>query len=136
MEKFVFLDHTADIKFKAFGRNLEEVFENSADAVLNAMFEGKVEGKIKKKIAVKGEDLESLMYNFIEEILFLLDSEEFLISTSKVKISHDKKKLTAEINGDDTADYPGIEHIKSVTYNEMHVKKTQKGWEAQVVLDV
>ena len=32
-KKFEFLEHTADIKFRAFGKTLEEVFENSALAV-------------------------------------------------------------------------------------------------------
>jgi len=31
--KFKFLEHTADIKFKASGKDIEEVFDNSALAL-------------------------------------------------------------------------------------------------------
>ncbi|MEK6820605.1 MAG: archease, partial [Nanoarchaeota archaeon] len=76
--KFKFLEHTADMKFQAFGKSLEEAFVNSALAMKEAI-SGKirVKSRIKKKIMVKGKDKESLLYNFLEEILFLLDSEGF-----------------------------------------------------------
>ncbi|RLG11686.1 archease, partial [Candidatus Pacearchaeota archaeon] len=46
-EKYKFLEHTADIKFQAFGDSIEEVFKNSALA-LKEIIVGKI--KIKEKI--------------------------------------------------------------------------------------
>lgn len=136
MKKYEFIEHTADIKFRAYGKTLEELYENSGLAVSKFMYEGKIEEAKKKKIKAEGEDLESLMYNFIEEILFLVDSEGFLTAKAKVKISADKKKIEAELYGDSAKNYKGIEHIKSITYNEMFVRKTKNGWAAQAVLDI
>ena len=86
--KYKFLEHTADIKFQAFGENIEEVFENSALAMFNAMYGGKVKEKKSFKINVKGKDFESLLYNFLEEILFLFDSENFFMAKVKnIKIT-------------------------------------------------
>ena len=62
--KFKFLSHTADIKFRAFGNSLKEVFENSALALFNAIYSGKIKEEQKFKIKVQGHDLESLLYNF------------------------------------------------------------------------
>jgi len=140
-KKFKFLEHTADIKFQAFGRTLEQVFKNSALAMFNSMSKDKVAEKKIKKIKVKGKDLESLLYNFLEEFLFLFDSERFLLSKiKKIKISEKNKKfsLEAEISGDEADNYQVDMHIKAVTYNEMFVHKDKKtgNWKSQVVLDV
>lgn len=131
MKKFEYLEHTADIKFKAFGETIEEVFSNSALAMFNIMFNGKVKSKIKKKIEVSGKDNESLLYNFLEELLFLFDSKGFFLSKiEKIKINNGK--LIAEVSGDSAKNYKIKTDVKAVTYNDMFVKKGV----AQVVLDV
>ena len=137
MKKFLFLEHTADIKFQAFGKSIEEVFENSALAMFNAMYDGKVKEKKSFKINVKGKDFESLLYNFLEEILFLFDSEGFFLSkVENIKIDEEEVKLEAEVLGDDAKDYKIHLDIKAITYNEMFVKQGKGKWIAQVVLDV
>jgi len=134
--RFKFLEHTADIKFQSYGKTLEKAFENSALATFKVMYEGKVKARIKKKIKVKGKDLESLLYNFLEELLFLLDSEGFFVSKAKVSIDKKKLELNAELIGDSASNYSIGLDVKAVTYNEMFVKKDRKGYICQVVLDV
>ena len=133
--KFKFLEHTADIKFQAFGGSLEEVFENSALAVKKIMFDGKVKEKIKKEIKIKGRDNERLMYEFLEELLILLDSEDFILSDIK-KIEIKNNVLKVEITGDKASDYDFNNDVKAVTYNDMFIKKQNNEWVSQVVLDV
>ena len=143
IKKFKFLEHTADVKFQAYGKTLEEAFKNSALAMFNIMYDGKVAGKIKKKIKVRGKDKESLLYNFLEELLFLLDSENFFSGKiKKIKINKEKNKykLEAELEGDEAKNYEISLDVKAVTYNSMFVKKREtKGKDkfiCQVVLDV
>lgn len=133
--KFKFFPHTADVKFQAYGKTLEEVYENSALALINRICDDKIESKEKINFKVNGKDLEALMYNFLEEFLYLIDAKHFLASKIKVKVK-DKKELTAEIWGDNSEGYAFEMHIKAVTYNEMFVKKLGKKWVAQVVLDI
>lgn len=139
MVKYKFLEHTADIKFQAAGSTLEEAFKNSAFALREAIA-GKIKpaGKIKKKIAVKGKDKEALLYNFLEEFLFLLDSKDFLLSKiGKIKIKKNKNyELEAEIIGDLASNYKFTNDVKAVTYNEMFVKREKNKYVCQVVLDV
>lgn len=135
MEKFKFLEHTADIKFQIFGKNLGEIFENSALAISKIYSKTKkISAKKKKKITIKGKDNEALLYNFIEELIFLVDSEDFVVSKARVKVK--ENSLTADIYGDDVKNYKDLDQIKSSTYHEMYIKKTKKGWEAQTVVDV
>ena len=137
-KKFKFLEHTADVKFQAFGNKIEKVFENSSLALKETIC-GKIKIKENKEriIKVKGKDFESLLYNFLEELLLFLDGENFFMTDVK-KIKIDKKlfKLEAEIAGGDAKNYSIHLDVKAVTYNEMFVKKIKDKWTAQVVLDV
>lgn len=135
MEKFKFLEHTADVKFQAFGKNEEEVFENSALALKEAIYEKKVKEEKNKKIKVEGKDFESLLYVFLEEILYLLEAKNFIISKVK-KIEIKNFKLSVIISGDKASNYDFNNEVKAVTYNDMFVKKIKNKWTAQVVLDV
>lgn len=137
MKNFTYLDHTADIKFKAKGRTLEQTFTSAALALIHSICHDTIKRKKEISIYIEGKDLENLLYNFLEEIIFYFDSEHFILSTiSKIKI--DKKNLTlkATLKGDEAKHYELHSAIKSVTYHDMHVKKQKEGWVAQVVLDI
>lgn len=138
MQKFKFLEHTADIKFQAFGNSLEKTFENSALALKESITEKiKIKPLIEKNINIKGEDLPSLLYNFLEEFLFLLDSESFLFSKiQEIKIDQKNLILKAIVLGDKAENYDFSNNVKAITYNDIFVKKQGKEWIAQIVIDV
>lgn len=136
--RFRFLEHTADMKFQAYGKSLEEAFKNAALA-LREVISGKIKvmEKISKRIEIEGRDFESLLYNFLEELLFLLDAEGFLFSQIKdIKIDKKNFKLKAVIFGDKAKRYDFTNEVKAITYNEMFVKKEKNKYVIQAVLDV
>lgn len=139
--KYKFLEHTADIKFKAFGKTLEEVFENSAIALKKSISEDKINSGHKKKIVTEGKDLEELLYNFLEEFLVLFDEKGFILSKIEeleIKNQGEKYKLVSIVIGDilEKKEYEISNHVKAITYNEMFVKKEKEKWTTQVVVDV
>jgi len=137
MQKYKFLEHTADIKFQAFGNSLEEVFSNCAVVMSKTICNKKINPKKVKKIKIKGSDLQNLLYTFLEEFLFLFDSEGFILSKIlNIKIDSGKLLLDAEISGDSAENYKIDSDVKAITYNEMFVRKEKNKWTAQVVLDV
>jgi SHS2 domain-containing protein len=137
--KFKFLEHKADVKFQAWGNTLEKAFTNSALALKETIAHNiKVKPKIKEDIVVQGNDLEALLYNFLEEILFLLDAKQFLLSGIKeLTIKKSKKfNLKATLIGDSTSNYKFTNDVKAITYNSMFVKKEKNKYICQVVVDV
>ena len=131
--KYKYLEHTADVKFQAFGNTLEESFSNAGYAMINIISENKIKEKTNKKIKVTGVDKKALLYAFLEEILYLLNAEDFILSKiTKIKIKD--KKLTATLTGDKLKDYQLETDVKAVTYNEMFIK--EKPYIVQVVLDI
>jgi|TARA_Y100000310_G_scaffold118201_1_gene117018 SHS2 domain-containing protein len=140
MEKYKFLEHTADAKFQAYGKSMEEAFSNAALAMFSIITDTKkINKKIKKGIKAEGTDLKSLLYNFLEEFLFLLDSNNFLLNSIKnikIKKINDAYKLEATAIGDKAENYETSGDIKAVTYNEMEVKEKKDNVMVQVVLDL
>ena len=100
-KKFKFLEHVSDIYVAAYGKNLEEAFENVALAMFESMTNlSSVEQKIKFEVNVEGEDEESLLYNWLEKLLVKFEVDNFLFSRFKVyeiKQVNNMFKLKAEI---------------------------------------
>lgn len=134
-----FLDHTADVKFVAEADTLENVFIESAKALQESIC-----GKITileqetKTIEIEGDNLENLLYKFLEEFLVLLDSQDFLLSkVTKLSINPKSFNLNATITGDKAENYKFTNDVKAVTYNEMIIEQdSDKNWKTQIVLDV
>ncbi len=132
--KFEFMEHTADLKIRVRGKTLDEIFENAALAVSQYLSpDKKIEVKKVKIINVQGADSQSLLSNFLDELLYLLDAEGFAVAKAKVTLRGNN--LKAELSGDDASKY-AIKEIKAATYAEMYIKKSGNEWEAQFVMDV
>jgi len=133
---YEYFEHTADIKFQASGKTIEEAFSEAALALKQIIAENiNVKDKIKKEITIKGTDKESLLYNFLEEFLFLLDSEGFLLKDIK-SIKIEGNNLKAKLTGDKASNYKFTNDVKAITYNSMFVKKEKDKYVVQVVVDV
>jgi len=139
-KKYIFLNHTADAKFRAFGRNLEEAFANAALATASLMWEPEqVEPRVRHPVRVWGRDLEQLLVRFLEEIVYLLDTRTFLLhSTEEVKIENgpDGFRLYGVFTGDENAGrYDLHGEVKGITYNEIKIETADRVT-LQVVLDI
>lgn len=142
--KFKFLENeaTADIAFEAYGKTLEQAFENSALAVFEIITDTKkVQPKLKKEIELKAHDLKSLLYDFIEELLYIQDTENLLFSQFKVKPIEKIKEeylLKAEIKGEKFNEkiHEKRNMIKSVTYFGMEIKQEKEYCTIKVTIDV
>src|SRR3989338_4802863 len=137
-QKYRYLEHTADAKFQAFGRSLDEAFKNSALAMLNLMCKSEaIKLKQEKKISVNGKDLKALLYNWLEELLFLLDSENFIagkIKNLEISGKESNYKLEAMISGNNASAYKFFGEVKAVTYNDMSIKEEKKGKEKRFII--
>lgn len=142
MEKrFEYLQHTAEAKFAAYGKTLEEAFANAALAMENIMIDTEsVKPKIKKKITIETKNLKALLFDFLQEFLVLFDSELFALNKTEgmeIKQHGSDYHLNCIIYGDNAQKYEIRSGVKSVTYNEMEIKQEKDGnWKVVVVLDV
>jgi SHS2 domain-containing protein len=140
VRKFKYLQHTADAKFQAFGVSLEQAFAHAALATAGLMWDcEKIEAKREHQIRVSGTDEKQLLANFLEEILFLLDSRMFLLGKVMGLTILNKDGmflLEARLVGDTHSEkYRTFGEVKAITYNEMEILKN-KPFMVQVVVDM
>jgi SHS2 domain-containing protein len=125
---FEFKDHTADIIIKASGENLEEAFEQAALGFYQVITDiDTIDYSLTKKIEVKSEDLKSLLFDWIDQLIFLFDTEFFV--GNKVQIKEIQKRsenefsLTAKIQGEEfkIGKHPQKTEVKAMTYSFMEI---------------
>lgn len=144
---FKYLDHVADIRFIAYGRTLENVFENAALATLFVIADiSTIQPQTEFQVELETVDLENLMVDFLSELLFLFDAEETVLGGVAVKkigtkTSDDGSEryyIDAVVTGEpiDSQKQNFKTEVKAITYNGIRVEETESGFEAEVVLDL
>ena len=145
MARYKFLEDVAiaDIAYEAYGKDLNELFENSALAIFELSAEIKtVEPKQKIEVELKNEKIDNLLYDFLSEILFLKDSKYMVFRNVKATITEDKKnriyKLKSILEGDTiNPEKQRLENdIKAVTMHMFELKKEKNGYKARIVVDI
>ncbi|MHA1821472.1 MAG: archease [Promethearchaeota archaeon] len=129
---FEYLDHTADIRIHAWGKDYFEAFQESVKAMFGVMLidPSKVEQKEERTIELKGPDLEILFVDFLTEFLILFDTEMFLVSD--IDIKNLKFQIDEENNADSSSDDQC--YIKAVAKGEIFdPKKHQVDTEVKAV---
>lgn len=139
-DDFIYLDHTADVKFKAYGKTLEDCFSSAAKAMFNVLVPlNKINIELDQDIIVDAEDLDLLLYKWLSELLYLFEVENKLFSEFKIRINRDGDKyiLNGILYGESVKDIHNIAiEIKAVTFHDLYVKKENDVFVCQVVLDI
>jgi SHS2 domain-containing protein len=141
-KRYEYLEHTADAKFLAYGGTLEEVFENAALAMFNIMIDTeKVSGDLEKEISLDSPDLESLLVDWLSELLYLFEVEEIIFGKfqiEEIREENGKYLIKALASGEkySSESHPFETDIKAVTYSQLELKQIPEGWKAQVVVDL
>ncbi len=132
--RFEELEYVADVGIRAYGQTMQELFANAAYGMFALMVE--IDGLVsttQHEISVSAADRESLLMDWLAELLYLYDtSGEVFISFDVVDISD--TRLRANVYGTFLA-RPQLE-IKAVTYHDLRVEETNSGYTATVVFDV
>jgi len=130
----------ADLAFEATGKDLNDLFTNAAMAMLTSQADVKtVTAKITKKVVLENEDVSQLLFDFLSEIIYFKDAEQFVFKTVKVAVTKNAVyKLVADLKGEkiDQKKHKLGNDLKAVTYHEFKVEQTPKGWRCQVVVDI
>jgi len=140
MKKFEFLDiTTADTAFAAYGKDLNDLFENAALAMFEVMVNTKqIESKVKKTVKVESGDLKGLLFAWLNELLIFYGSDNLAFSKFEVKIDEEKMELRAVCYGEeiDPKRHEVRTEVKATTYHKMEIKKLNGEWKAKVIVDI
>jgi SHS2 domain-containing protein len=133
--KYEFLEHTADVGLKAYGSTLEEIFENAALGMFDLMTDvSLVRSTGEVEVRVQSQDLESLMVDWLTELLCVHELENVFLSEFDLVI--EGLSLEAKVRGEavDPSRHPLETLIKAVTYHMIEVNP-KEGY-AIVIFDI
>ncbi len=138
MIKYKSLEHTADIGFFIYGKDLPQLFLHAAQAFGNLVSDLKsVTPKLSQEIHVRADNREELLVRFLKELLFLFDSQRLLFSSFRFEKLNDRE-LICEAKGEvfDATRHPFKTELKAVTYHQLKVEERPEGLRAKVIFDV
>lgn len=134
---FEFLDHTADIRLFARGRDPQELFTNAGRGMFALIVEeSSVRESEERRVSVSGEDWVELFVSWLEELLYLFEAEGWI--PRRYHFARlEPPELEALVCGEglDPDRHELMHEVKAVTHHELWVKHAD-GWEAQVILDI
>jgi SHS2 domain-containing protein len=140
MNGFDELDHTADWALRVQAEDLPRLLENAAYGMLSLMgLQLKEKGSNLKEIEIVADDREELLVSFLEELLFILESEGVAPGEIGVRVidpddEHSKWKALASLRFSPTLTVE--KEIKAVTYHGLEIKFDASGLETVLVFDV
>jgi SHS2 domain-containing protein len=132
----------ADVAFEAEGNTLQELFKSAAIALTNTMINDptKLKSESVRTVRLSTENIEKLLYEFLQELIFLKDTELLLFKDITVDLhkANSSYKLEAELKGEKLSSqrHELLVDVKAVTLHKFSVKHEGDVWRCMVVLDV
>lgn len=119
------VEHTADAGIEVEADSLPEAFEEIGKAFTEIVTGGKLtESNSSNPIAINADNLDSLLVKFISDLIFLFDTENFLVSSARIDIDVDSVfALNGTLFGDtynQSVHGYGVE-VKAVSYHLLEV---------------
>lgn len=138
MKKYDLIEHTADIGIKAYGRSLQELFENAAFGLFEIIADlENVKPKERFEITLDEENKEELFVAWLRELLYKFSTNQILFNNFVIRELTDTK-LNAFAWGEkmDKSKHNIKAEVKAVTYHGLKLEKSQTGWQTEVIFDV
>lgn len=143
---FEILEHTADFKIRVYGKSIKELFAHALIGMFQSIRPQSKECIIKngrihcpslpisRKVELQSLDQETLLIDFLNEALYLSDiNNEAYLACDVHRLS--EKEIDATLYGIKISGFEVVE-IKAVTYHQLIIKHTDKGFQADIVFDV
>jgi SHS2 domain-containing protein len=127
------VEHTADWELEVWAPDLAGLMEEAASGMYELMgVEVSGESRRHHQLEIGADDREQLLVSFLEELLFLADSEE--VAFDGYLLSLVGTNLLARLEG-------GLilarnKEIKAVTYHRLAIKESRRGLKTRIVFDV
>ena len=128
------IEHTADLALRVRGESLADLLHNAAQGLIHILQPQFRPGKPETRVLhLEAEDAETLLVSWLEELLFLLETEGRLPTLVQLHLEPGNR-LEAHVQLEKCESVQS--HIKAVTFNDLNIRPSEKGLLATVVFDV
>jgi SHS2 domain-containing protein len=129
------VEHTADNALYVRGKSLKELLRNAAHG-MNSLMVGDdsiISNQVQQEVEVEALDAESLLVEWLAEIAFWAETHMLVFHRFEF-VTITPSLVRATLIGGKVNKLQ--KHIKAVTYHNLKIIETKKGFEATVVFDV
>lgn len=137
MKRYEQVPHTADLAVRVYSKKLSGIFENAAFAMFDMMADLKdLVNEEERVFNVEGPDPESILIFWLNDLLCASATDKILFSEFHV-LFFSNTRIVANAKGGSHG-FGGRIHaeIKSATYHDIDIRKTETGYQVTVVFDV
>jgi len=131
-------EHTADLGMRVQAESREALFAEAARGFCAMLVTNPDAVRAERQIdfQVKGADLDYLLLDWLNELLFAFESQDLLLCEFDVQL--DEQGLTAQAQGEtiDPARHQLDHEVKAITYHGLKVEQTGDHWQAEVIVDI
>ena len=131
-------EHTADLGLRVGGATLPELLAEAARGLFAMVVEdlGSVRPLVTREFHVTGSDRTYLLFDWLNELLFVCDTERLAFSQFEVRVTAAGLAATARGETLDPARHHPTHEIKAITYHGLTVEESKEGWLAEVIVDI
>jgi SHS2 domain-containing protein len=137
-KKFEEIDATADLGIIAYGKDLKDLFSNSAEGLMSLMVDVKTVAESESiGINITSKDSEGLLIKWLNEIIYVKDTKGFLGKRFNIDYLNDNS-LKADIYGEiyNPEKHQLLSGVKAATYHNLKIEKVGNNWQVRIIFDV
>lgn len=130
------LDHTADVLMRVRGATLGEIFSDAGRAMFHVMYGPCEDRGVEREVSLEAENLESLLIDYLSELLFITEVENIVFCTFDVDLRG--TRLSAVLRGEpfDPARHSAGTLIKGISYFGLEIVKEEEGYVVEIIFDI
>jgi len=138
---YEYLDHMSDVYIHISSNTVEGIFKDAVVATFEVMLNTRSVRDTKRiSISIVADDLEQLLYMWVDKLLYLFDAESFAVSYAAITSikATGPYEISAVLHGEeyDPSMHGQKSGVKAMTYSLMHIFRKGGRWEAYFVLDI
>ena len=92
--------------------------------------------RVVRQFSIQEDEVGILLVSWLQELLYLLDTEGLVFGRSRVNIRGVRLEATAWGEPLDRENHTLKTEIKAVTYHQLEVVRSDQGWQARVIFDI
>ena len=137
-KSFEIIDHTADVGIIAYGADVEELFSSAALALFSLITElESVEEKLHLDLEVSSEGRDSLLVEWLNELIYLFDVKHILFNRFDIEsLTHNELRATCYGENFDPMRHKIKMGVKAATYHMLRLEKNCGGYKSQIIFDI
>jgi SHS2 domain-containing protein len=131
-------EHTADLGLRVRAASLEELLNEAARGLFAMVVDdlSSVRPDFSRDFQIAGRDPPYLLFDWLNELLFVCDTERLAFSRFDVQLTPDGLLAVARGEPLDPIRHHLTHEIKAITYHALKVEQTAEGWLAEVIVDI